>query len=1315
MSLMKLSVADKCQLDRCDVAGTTSVLGLGGNSVVPVSSGTLNFTIESIAFSTKFLVIEDNKLKHDIILGGDFFQTNGLSIDLTRKRISGSVDCGEWELYLNEDTIVYKNVPIYLLEDVTLEYTQPNVVNAGVRLLDTLPDPKCEFFYDWVVEINWHGVAGYQGVVSLVDGKTSVLLELEAYSPKKLKFGTKLGTISTIVEIPKVNVAVDGQLDLNTEVNLEHLNETHTNTVLSMLKSQIEVFSRGDNDIGCTGLTQCKIELTDSTPIRYKPRSFPEPVAAEIERQCDELRELGVIEFSKSPYSAPIIPLLKKDGKSVRLCIDYRGLNRVTKADRFPVPNMSDLIFGLSGIKFFTSLDLVRGYYQVPLHPDSYECTAFSTARNHYHFKRLSFGLKNAPGAFQREMQEILRDFDTKQVQIYIDDILILSRNFDEHVALVREVLHALIQHGVKIKPSKCSWFKSEVTFLGHLVGVDGIRKSEDYVKDVLEFPKPVTVKQLRSFLGLINFQRKFVPQCSVICKPLTKLMGASDRTKIIWSSDMTEAFDKLKELIADDVRLSYPDYSPAAPLMELSTDASKYGAGACLTQLQSGEIRVIAYSSTTFNKAQCNYSVIAQELAAIRWALGSMRGFLLGVPFILLTDHKPLVFMHNMTNRNSRIMRTFNDLSEFNFEVRYKPGKENIVADVLSRLHPSEDHTLSTAVSDFVIPEGLQIIKKIDGGGDSLVLSFLCVLTNHKGQYDPNLIIPKSDLELRDILTNEILNNPDKYSLRLDKSTRQKLKLAKLPGTLPPEEFFLAFRNYFNLQVWVHHGIPYPVVHTNAGERATSEASHRVHLRCSSGIHYDPMREDRLYDCSSDDNTNELAVEECLGETTSECDYTELAVNLECLPLIEIPDCTCRNRQATSRAVVGIGNKKCCALIDTGAQISLISERAYYSLSGKERLESNFVPQTIKISGLGDQIAQAVGIVNINLTLLHTVLDKPVPFALIKDEAMPFCIILGVNFIVQLQLALNYESNSYSFITDGRRQVGTLLTAGPDAEAGEALCLVQDDVTSEGGECGENSLLNSQNRGILTHIEVCVTQKRNHTTRLLFNKVRNRIPASAWTARCLQRFKRHCSKLFVESDALWYRSDTGPVAVVPFPFLVQLLLDLHEQYSHLGRNKLLKLVEKSVWHPSLSQVVSDICSSCLHCQQYKTSAQQKFPPIMKIHTDTPFQLIAVDLLTLPKGKGFIECFVVIDHYSKWASVLPIRNKHGSTIAHLFEHSVLPTLPGKPATLLSDNGPEFISSTFNAVLDRYGINHIYSTPHKPSSNGAIERLNQTIV
>ena len=303
-----------------------------------------------------------------------------------------------------------------------------------------------------------------------------------------------------------------------------------------------------------------------------------------------------------------------------------------------------------------------------------------------------------------------------------------------------------------------------------------------------------------------------------MISRPLTAWMGASDKTKLVWNDAMNDSFHKLKKAMAEDVNLTYPDYDPAAARLELSTDACQYGAGACLTQLQWGERWVIAYASTTFNKAQCNYCTIEQELAAIQWAVKVFRGFLLGVAFTLFTDHRPLVYMHNMASCKSRILRTRNDLADYNFQVVYKPGKENGIADTLSRLHLGISQE-TVEVEKCALPEGLHLLRLVQGGRDSMVLSLLAILQHHQETYDSTINLPADARELRLLLVEELRKNPGRYNLAPGNTTRTMLKLVGLAGQLSGDEFLLTFVYCFDLQLWIHHGMVKPVIYCKASD----------------------------------------------------------------------------------------------------------------------------------------------------------------------------------------------------------------------------------------------------------------------------------------------------------------------------------------------------------------------------------------------------------------------------------------------------------------------------------------------------------------
>ena len=385
-------------------------------------------------------------------------------------------------------------------------------------------------------------------------------------------------------------------------------------------------------------------------------------------------------------------------------------------------------------------------------------------------------------------MQQVLSGFPWRKVIVYIDDVLILGEDFEEHVDLVSRVLATLSDSGVTLNLSKCKWFEKEVEFLGHIVSERGLGKPASYVQQVVNFPKPATKTELRRFLGLVNFQRKFIENCSQIMKPLSVQTGGSKnkKSRVEWSEEMDRAFEQLKVAMAENTILAYPNYDDGEEPLCLFTDASQVGVGACLSQRQCGHMRPIAYASMTFNKAQESYSTLERELAAMRWAVKIFRGFLLGVEFEIHTDHKPLVYLQNMQIVNARLARTLQELSEFTFVIKYVPGKDNLVADAMSRLSDSNTGHIRVNVS---LPVGLKALPPVPGGGDSMLESLLGasdgVVDLGNFGYDA--------LTLRQKLIEDILGNPQKYLLRPSKDLTRKLKLMRHAGQLPCTELIFS------------------------------------------------------------------------------------------------------------------------------------------------------------------------------------------------------------------------------------------------------------------------------------------------------------------------------------------------------------------------------------------------------------------------------------------------------------------------------------------------------------------------------------------
>ncbi|KAJ9516189.1 hypothetical protein QJQ45_024617 [Haematococcus lacustris] len=422
------------------------------------------------------------------------------------------------------------------------------------------------------------------------------------------------------------------------------------------------------------------IKLKPNEPIPHsRPYKLSPIEQAELAKRKPEYIAKGWIEPSDSPYSSPLLFVEKNDG-TLRMCVDFRALNKITVRDRFPLPLIDDLFDKLQGCTLFSSMDLQSGYHQILIPAEDVPKTAFSTPTGHYQYKVLCFGLTNAPATFQRVMNNIFHDLLGKSVLVYLDDILIMSRSLEEHFMHLEQVLQRLHMHKLFARLSKCSFLRAMLKFLGHIVGKDGIAVDPAKVEAIHSWPVPRTLLALQGFLGAANYVRRFVLGFSMLAAPLTDLVGhkAKDFDWQAWNPETLAAFQALKHAIAQVPMLKLPDHTRP---FEVCCDASLLGVGAVLLQ----DDHPVAYMSRKFSAAECNYTTGEQELLALVTACKVWRCYLEGVSFVLVTDHMPLTYLHTQKVLSRRQARWMEYMARFSFEIKYKPGVGN-PADPLSR-----------------------------------------------------------------------------------------------------------------------------------------------------------------------------------------------------------------------------------------------------------------------------------------------------------------------------------------------------------------------------------------------------------------------------------------------------------------------------------------------------------------------------------------------------------------------------------------------------------------------------------------------------
>ncbi|KAJ9516510.1 hypothetical protein QJQ45_011138 [Haematococcus lacustris] len=407
---------------------------------------------------------------------------------------------------------------------------------------------------------------------------------------------------------------------------------------------------------------------------------------AELKAQITEMQEKGFIRPSTSPYAAGVLFVRKKDG-TFRMCVDYRPLNRITIKNKYPLPRVENMLDRLHGATVFSKIDLRQGYHQIRIAPEDIPKTAFSTRYGHFEFTVLPFGLCNAPATFQRLMNDIFRQELDDHVIVYLDDILIFSRTHEEHARHLDRVLSLLRQHKLYAKLSKCEFGRSQTEFLGHIITSTGIACDPSKLAAINSWPVPTTVHDVRSFLGLANYYRRFVNNFSSIAAPLTALTqadGHDKQGKVTWTSTQQSAFDALKQALTSAPILIAPD--PAQPYT-LRCDASGIGIGAVLSQGTGPAERVVAYHSRKLLPAERNYPTHEQELLSLVEALKVWRHYLLGAHFTLLTDNWANKHLQTQPRLDSRRQaRWMEVLQEYNCHIDHIPGKQNVVADALSR-----------------------------------------------------------------------------------------------------------------------------------------------------------------------------------------------------------------------------------------------------------------------------------------------------------------------------------------------------------------------------------------------------------------------------------------------------------------------------------------------------------------------------------------------------------------------------------------------------------------------------------------------------
>ncbi|UYV66998.1 hypothetical protein LAZ67_4003622, partial [Cordylochernes scorpioides] len=681
----------RVELKKTMFAETDVVLKVADDKVVK-SKGrcTLKLEVNGHPENFEFVVLEN--CSHDVILGWDFF-----------KATNAVIDCGLGELQLDDLPDLDaegRDDGVYAIQDFVIPGRSSQRISVLNRSLVGIVNMEVTCSKELFIRKD---VIFPSSLIEFEEGIGKIWITNGGLQPQMIPKGMNLGRMCDIETEHVCLLSVEPE-----SFSRERREDDHSDYLLSLINPDLPKKKKEDlmglllsfkgvflptmkNANKVQNRVKHRIHTGDHHPIKQRPYRVSKREREIMQKEVDTMLERKVIQPSESPWSAPVVLVKKKDG-TWRFCVDFRRLNHITKKDVYPLPRIDDVLDHLSSARYYSTMDLKTGYWQVEVDERDREKTAFVTPDGLYEFMVIPFGLCNAPATFERMMDNVLMGLKWNICLCYLDDIVVYSDTFEEHLERLSKVLSCLQQAGLTINQDKCLFGSTRIKILGHVVDKDGIQPDSEKVEAIKKFPVPKSVCDIQSYLGLCSYYRRFIKNFSKIAAPLQILLKKDQ--KFIWTQEQKDSFESLKKALMQKPVLGH--FKESA-ITKLHTDASSYGLGAVLVQIQENQENPIAYASRTLSKAEKNYSTTERECLAVIWAIGKFRPYLYGRPFEVVSDHHSLCWLAGLKDPSGRLARWALKLQDFDATITYKSGVKHKDADCLSRYPLPESPALTS------------------------------------------------------------------------------------------------------------------------------------------------------------------------------------------------------------------------------------------------------------------------------------------------------------------------------------------------------------------------------------------------------------------------------------------------------------------------------------------------------------------------------------------------------------------------------------------------------------------------------------------